>query len=171
MRLLTAVPLAGLAPLNLTRFGPEFLQVRNGLDADKLFRVDDNVFWAGKEQRADIRQRIRKTFQTNSTGNNTFDMTLMVGMPQMSEKDGQTTMRFDTTLRYRDETLDRMQYVLECQLVMVARDSDAEQSPSAWRIEAIEVISGRVPSERSNEGRPRAPEPPADPAMIPGLKG
>lgn len=120
------------------------------LASRQLIRLDEKTFWAGKNQRDDILKRIRKTFQPGVSGKSAFVLTFQQAMPLIRAEAGQTTVFFDVSLRYLEESSEQPQYTVEGRLVVSAEGSDADTSPSAWHVESLEVESGRTP------GRPRA---------------
>jgi hypothetical protein len=155
IRFLATAPVAGLASLGLYDAAcHDFLVGPKNLGSGKLIRIDDKTFWAGKQQRDEIKQRVQKTFQPDAAGRLPFNLTLQQVMPLVRESDGRTTAFFDVILRYLDERAEKTQYIVEGKLVVTAKGSDADRSLSAWRVEAIDVESGRTPpTERQRSSR------------------
>lgn len=120
------------------------LTSREELASGKLIRIDEKRFWAGKQQKEDIRRRVLNTFQPGSPS---FMLSLMQAMPLVREEEGQTTVSFDISLRYLDPQAAREQYIVQGQLVVTAKEPDAASSASAWRVEALAIESGRTPPE------------------------
>lgn len=141
------------------------------------------TFWASKNQRDEISERIRKTFQPSDGGKtSSASLTLQSSIPLLRESNGRTTAWFDVSLRYIPEGSPMPQFVVEGQLVLSADSSEAAKSPSAWRVDALEIESARTssewrrmqqrfaPQQTSGEagadqggGRPQLPPPPAPP--------
>jgi hypothetical protein len=118
-----------------------------------LIRIDAKQFWTGKAQRDDILRHIRDTFRG---GKRTFTLRLQQAeMPVIHMSDGRVTARIDSQLTYLDAKGEKPKYVVEGQLVVSAAEDEAQRTPSAWRVEAIEPESGRTPPERpSGPGAP-----------------
>lgn len=146
MGLLAAAPLTGLAPLGLYEVADgDFLAGRQKLASGQLIRIEEQTFWAGKKQREAIRQRVRKTFQPSAAEKPAFQMTLQQAVPLVREREERATALFDVILRYFAENGEELQYVVEGQLVVTSEGPDADRSLSAWRIEAVDILSGRTP--------------------------
>ncbi len=121
----------------------------------KLIRIDDAQFWAGKKQRDDVKERVRKTFQLGASGHSTFNIHLQQQpIPIASESDGRTTAIFDVNLFYLDEAAGTMQYQVDARIVVSADSKDAADSTSAWRVEAIDIDAGRSPPMPTMQTRP-----------------
>ncbi|HTU17957.1 MAG TPA: stage II sporulation protein M [Gemmataceae bacterium] len=134
------------------RAGLSKQELRKGLEklvSGELIRIDDERFWAGKQQKDNIKRRIRKSFQP---GRPTVQLNLAKVMPLVRESEDGTTVLFDVNLLYLDETTGKPQYTVEGKLLVTAQEPDAASSVSAWRVEAVDVESGRTPPESS---RPR----------------
>ena len=136
--------------------GAELLEGSKVLESGKLIRLDEKGFWTGKHQRAEIIQRVRKTFQPGTAGSPpTFIMGLGKVMPLVRESEDQTTMFVDMNLRYLEEGTGKTQYIVQGQLVVTSREADAASSMTAWRIEALDVESGRTPPAEPSRSPPR----------------
>jgi hypothetical protein len=116
----------------------------------KLVRLDDQKFWAGKQQRDAMIRRIRNTFQIGAKGPMPpFTLMFQQGaVPLLRENDGRTTVWIDVMLRYIEEGGVMPLYTVNGQLVVSAKSNAAADSPSAWRVDALEVESGRTAPER-----------------------
>lgn len=138
------------------------------------------TFWASPNQRNDILERIRKTFQPRGGGKeSSFSMNLQPNIiPVVRESDGRTTAWIDVALRYLEEGGTMPQYIVEGFLVLSADNSEAAKSSSAWRVDALEIASGRTssefrrmqsmaargaPAEAGSENRRKMKVPPAPP--------
>jgi hypothetical protein len=129
----------------------------------KLIRIDDKTFWAGSKQREDIKKRVRNTFQLGASGHPTFSMSAQPqAMPFVQESEGQVKASFDVNLFYLDENAGVMQYSAEGRIVTSADSKDAADSGSTWRIEALDIDSGRIPVQPRPMQRasPNLPPPP-----------
>jgi hypothetical protein len=107
------------------------------------------TFWASPTQRKDILERIHKSFQLSDGGKNS-SLSMMLqpnAIPLLRESDGRTMAWIDMSLRYMEEGGTMPQYVVEGHLVLSADSSEAAKSPSAWRVDAIEIESGRTSPE------------------------
>lgn len=155
---LVAAPMAGLSALGLFDANSrEFLAGEKTLELAKLLRLDESTFWAGKQQRAEIIQRIRDTFKPGIFGRSAFNLSLQQAMPVVHESAGKIKVSFDIGLIYFDESAGKPQYNVQGQLLVAAEGGEATRSPSAWYVEAIEIDSGRTPPEppgRGGRGRP-----------------
>jgi hypothetical protein len=160
-RLSAAAPMAGAAVLGLyDSASRDALSGRYGGELDKLIRLDKKTFWAGKEQRALIVQRIQHSFRLGADGSPSVNPRLQESMPWIREKDGQTTVALDLGVNYLDESGMKPQYIVEGRLLVTAKDSDADRLPSAWRIAAVEMVSGRTPAPMMpGGGRPPGGQP------------
>jgi hypothetical protein len=118
------------------------------------------TFWTSPNQRKDILERIHKTFQVSDGGKKTsFSINLQSnGIPVLRESDGRTTALMDMSLRYGDESGTMTQYIVDGRLVLSADSSEAAKRPSAWRVDAIEIESGRTSSEWRRMQRMASPE-------------
>jgi hypothetical protein len=145
-RLRTTAPLAGPAALGLySDAGRDFLASREKLADTKLFHIDDERFWASKQQRDDIVKCIENTFHLGSAGAPTFSLRLQdAELPMLREVDGRWIARFDAHLTYVEQKTMRPTYVVDGQLVVSAPAAEAGNSPAAWRVDAIEPESGRT---------------------------
>jgi hypothetical protein len=122
------------------------------------------TFWASDRLRKEISETIRKTFQPRAGGSNRFNLSFPpTGVPFLRESNGRTTARLDMILRYHEEGNEMPLYLVNGQLVLSADSSEAANSPSAWRIDAIEIESGRTAPARQRMQR-NFPAPPADEA-------
>jgi hypothetical protein len=113
-----------------------------------LIRIDNKKFWTGKAQRDDILRHLRNTFGGSKR---TFTLRLQQAeMPLIHASDGRVTARIDAQLTYLDLDAkgEKPKYVVEGQLVVSAAEDEAQRTPSAWWVEAIEPESGRTPPER-----------------------
>ena len=126
----------------------------------KLIRGYD-TFWASKVLRGEISQCIRKTF----AGGRKVNMHLQPkGLPIVRESDGRTTAWVETMLRYNEEGGVMPMYLVEARLVVSADSNAAMDSASAWRVDALQLDSGRLAPERRRMQK-MAPPP------IPGESG
>ncbi len=113
----------------------------------KLIRGFDK-FWAGREQRNDIIRRIRNSFQPGTSKRPAFNLTLQTGgIPLLRESEGRSTVWIDVNMRYIEEGGVVPQYVVEGKLIVSADNKEAANSASAWRVDALEVDSGRTAPE------------------------
>ncbi len=121
----------------------------------KLIRLDDKTFWAGKQQRADIIRRIRATFEPSDKRTKTsFSLMILPGaLPLLRESNDRTTVWIDVTLRYSEEGGFLPLYVVNGRLAVSAQSSAAAKDVSAWRVDALEVESGRTAPERQRMQR------------------
>lgn len=119
---------------------------KKNLASGKLFRIDENRFWAGKQQKDEIKQRIRNTFQRGSPP---FMLSLAQVMPLVREQDDRMTALFDVNLRYGEASAVKTQFIVQGQLVVTTQEPDAANRSSAWQIEALDIDSGRTPPEPS----------------------
>ena len=117
---------------------------RKNLESSKVLRIDEKRFWAGKKQRADIIQRVQNSFQP---GTPTFMLSRVQVMPLVRESEGRITAFFDVSLRYPDENTGKPQYVVQGQLIVTTQEPDTASTLSSWRVEAIDIESGRTPPE------------------------
>lgn len=138
------------------------------------------TFWASPQQRDDISQCIRKTFQPGGESQRPpLELRLQSeGIPFLRENDGRTTARFDVTLRYFKEGTGVAQYVVAGRLVLSADSTVAADSSSAWQVDALEIESGRTAPEwrrfqqqqksldASNPQAPDVENDPSQPQMI-----
>jgi hypothetical protein len=129
----------------------------------RLIRLDDKTFWAGKNQRADIIKLVRNTFSPSNAGKKlSFNMNVQpVALTLVRDNDGRTTAWVDVTLRYFEGNIMMPQYVVQGQLVVSADKAAAAESSSAWRVDALEIESGRT----LQNIMPRSPEPPSAPPV------
>lgn len=138
---------------------PEALTPVQREELSKLIRLDEKTFWAAEKHRADIIKRVNNTFQPSVLGKPNVSLSLpqIAGaLPRLREGDGRTTVLLDLTLRYLDENGMQPQYMVNGQLVVSAESSAAAGSTSAWRVDALNIESGRTPP--SMEQR-RPPDP------------
>ncbi|HEY7424358.1 MAG TPA: hypothetical protein VH682_09040 [Gemmataceae bacterium] len=144
-----------LAPAEREQARKEQLDGRKKLAERKLIRIDDKNFWTGKAQRDDILRHVRSTFDDNRG----FTLQLQrAEMPLVRASDGRVTASFDGQLSYQEENSPKPKYVVEAQLVVSAAEDEAKRAPSAWRVDGIELESGRTPPERpSGRGGPGGP--------------
>lgn len=164
-RLLATAPLTSLSLGLCDAACRDFLAGEQQLASGQIIHLDDKTFWAGKQKRADIIQRIRKTFEPAGAGGNaTFNLSVQPGMPRMRVTEERTTVMFDANVRYLDEKNWSTQYVVEGQLVVSAKAGDSD-TPSAWWIESLDLESGRTPPAAPERPRPPAPPGPARPGM------
>lgn len=136
-----------LKPSERERFRREkkAAQLQPSVELGKLIRIDDTMFWAGKQQREDIKQRVRDTFQLGASGHPTFSMNLQQSAPFVRESDSGTKASFDVSLFYLNEIAGSMQYVVEGRLVVSRDRGDAADAKSSWRVEALDIDTGRSP--------------------------
>lgn len=130
---------------------PDALKPSERAQLSELIRIDDKTFWAGKNQREDIKKRVRNTFQPSAAGKPTFSLVLLQpssALPMLREGGGRTTALLDVTLNYFDQEGTKTVYIVNGRLVVSAPSSDAADSSSAWKIEALDIESGRTPPER-----------------------
>lgn len=115
----------------------------------KLIRGYDTFWAANKKLHDDIAQRIRNTFQPSHGGKRpSFKLVLQsTGIPLLRESDGRTTAWIDVALRYFEEGLGIPRYVVNARLVLSTDSSAAADSPPVWRVDAIEIESGRTAPE------------------------
>lgn len=142
---------------------PDTLKPDERKRLSELIRLDDKTFWAGKKQREDIKNRVRNTFQPAGAGKATFNLVLQppaTALPMLREGDGQTTALFDVTLSYFDDSGFKTLYLVNGRLIVSAPSGSAADSSSAWKVEALEIESGRTPPERRRPADPRAGGPP-----------
>jgi hypothetical protein len=153
-RLLALAPLAGSTVFGLCDAAcRDLLAGQQTLDAAKLIHID-KTFWTVKQQSAAIRQRIEQTFQASSAERPTVSLRLPQAMPRVSEHDGRITVAFDLGVNYMDESGTTTQYVVEGRLLVSAEGGDADQVPSAWRIDSLEMETGRTPPAMPRPGQP-----------------
>jgi hypothetical protein len=138
-----------------------------------------DTFWASKLMRDDITRYIRKMFAGGRRFSINFEPN---AMPFMRESDGRTTAAFDLMIRFTEEGGSMPMYVCEGRLLVSADKSAAMHSSSAWRVDALEIDSGRTAPEKrrmqksmaiptpeeAGLGRGRAPAPPPPPERLPG---
>jgi hypothetical protein len=113
------------------------------------------TFWASPSQRKDVLERIGKSFQlSDGEKKSSFSMTLQPNaIPLLRESDVRTTAWFDVSLRYSEEGAMMAQYIVDGRLVLSADSSEAAKSPSAWRVDALDIESGRTSAEWSRMQR------------------
>jgi hypothetical protein len=128
------------------RFVDKLEEAKKNLASGKLFRIDENRFWAGKLQKDEIKKRIRNTFQPGSPP---FMLSLSQVMPLVREQDDRITALFDVYLRYSEASAGKPQFIVQGQLVVTTQEPDAANRSSAWQIEALDIDSGRTPPEPS----------------------
>jgi hypothetical protein len=135
-----------LEPSERERLGKEpKLKVDPLAELSKLIRIDEKTFWAGKREREEILNRVRKTFQLGADGNRTFSLSLQQqSVPFVRQIEGKRTAYFDVSLYYLDEASRGMAYMVDGRLMVSANDSDADRS-SSWRVEALDIDTGRNP--------------------------
>ncbi len=155
LRVLPAVSLAGLAPLGLwDQSCLELLDGSRKLAEGKLIRIDDKTFWTSKLERKAILANLQQTFHPRSDGKARFTLQLQkTQMPPSRTAGDELTFLLDAVLTYLDETGSRPKYLVQAQVAVTAEQNEADRSPSAWRIEAIEISSGRTPPEPPQKGR------------------
>jgi hypothetical protein len=128
------------------RKNPKQVQVEPRSALAKLIRLDDKLFWAGKNQREVIKQRVHDTFQLGASGHSTFSLSVQQqAVPLLHESDGRTIAVFDIFLFYLDENAGTMQYMTEGRLVVSAANKDAMEGASFWRVDALDIDTGRSP--------------------------
>jgi hypothetical protein len=113
------------------------------------------TFWASPTQRQDILDRIRKSFQLgDGEKKSSISMALQPNaIPLLRESDGRTTAWTDVSLRYSEEGGTMPQYIVDGRLVLSADSREAAKSPSAWRVDALDIDSGRTSAEWSRMQR------------------
>jgi hypothetical protein len=154
---LMASPMAGLSSLGLVDANCRaFLASEKTLESSKLIRLDDKTFWAGKQQRAEIIQRVLDTFKVGPQGRSPFNLQLQSALPLIREREGKTEVVFDAGLMYLDSSA-KPQYTVQGQLIVAAEGSDAKHAPSAWYVESINAESGRTPPEPPARGKRPGP--------------
>jgi hypothetical protein len=138
---------------------PSALKPSERKQLSELIRLDDKTFWAGQKQREDIKNHVRNTFQPAPAGRPSFNLTLQPpssALPLLSESGGQTIAKFDVTLNYFDDSGSKILYIVNGRLVVSAPSSAAADSASAWKVEGIDIESGRTPPERRRPPDPRS---------------
>ncbi|HEY7327070.1 MAG TPA: hypothetical protein VH592_05505 [Gemmataceae bacterium] len=133
----------------------------------KLIRGLD-TFWASKLMRDEITQYVRKMFSAGKKFSINFQPN---DIPFMRETDGRTTGAFDLMIRFTEESSPMPLYICEGRLLVSADSNAARDSSSAWRVDALEIDSGRTAPERRRmqknmpipPGPERAPGPPQQP--------
>lgn len=118
------------------------------------------TFWATKSQRDEMSERIRKTFQpSDGRSKPSVSMNLQSGgIPILRENNGRTTAWIDVTLRYLEEGATMPHYLVDGRLVLTADSSEADKSPSAWRVDALELETGRTSAEWRRMEQHAAPQ-------------
>jgi hypothetical protein len=150
-RLAGTAPVAGLAPL-----GAADKAVRDLLDThqarlaqSKLIRLDEKTFWASPKHRDAILEAVRQPFPPAGGGGAPFILHLVQAQaPLVHIEGGQITLRLDAELTYtaRGEG-GPSSYIVEGYMVVSADEAEADNSPRVWRVEGIELLSGRTPPE------------------------
>lgn len=137
---------------------PEALKPAECERLNKLIQIDEKKFW-GKNRRAEIIKRARNTFQLGSSGKPMFSISLqppIVTLPLLHESEGRTTVLLDAALRYFDDSGVNLVYLAGGRLVVSAENDSAAGSQSAWRVDALEIDSGRTPPDRRRSGEPNS---------------
>lgn len=109
-----------------------------------------DTFWSSNNKlHVKIAERIRNTFQESGGGKSPpINLKLLsIGVPLMRESDGRTTAWVDVSISYYDESGSMPQYSVDARLAISAGNSEAAKSPRAWRLDAIEIESGRTSPE------------------------
>ena len=160
----TVAPVAGLALLSVyTSASQDFQNGRKKLPDGKLIQLDEKTFWTSKRERPAILQRIRHTFQPAPDGRAEFGLRLQqTQMPLSRSADGEVTILFDADLVYMEEGGGRSKYIIDGRVAVVADEKDGDRSPSVWRVQGIEISSGRTPPTMP-EGTPPGRPPGMDP--------
>ncbi len=145
-----------LKPSERSRVRGEPRAAGQNLASRQLIHRSDK-FWAGKKQRDDIVKCIDQTFQPGIAGNPSVYLTLQEAMPLLRVHDGQTTVFVDVSLRYQDESSGQPLYIMEGRLAVSTQASDADTSLSVWRIESLDIESGRTPPASPPRARQAGP--------------
>jgi hypothetical protein len=146
LRFLAVSPMSGVATLGLLDDAcRDVLATGRELESRKLILLDPKTFWTGKQQRAEILQRVETTFKSAIGGSPGVSLNLLKAVPMLREIDGRTTVFFDAALNYYEDNSSKLQYTVQGQIAVTAPSSDADRSD--WRIESINVESGRTPPE------------------------
>lgn len=168
-RLQAVTPLAGPIPLG----GDDqayraFLDGRKALAEGSLIRIDEKTFWTSRREREPILKLLRHTFQTEGEGKPRFFLRMsQAQLPLSRRRNGELTILFDMTLNYQDESNSKPLYVVDG-VIAVTADEHQTETPGAWRIEAIEVQTGRT---APNPQRAVSPPPPEGGPEGPGPQG
>ncbi|MHB1425783.1 MAG: hypothetical protein ACYC3I_21670 [Gemmataceae bacterium] len=127
-------------------------QLRRHLESGQLIHPS-KTFWAGKHQRDAIEKRVSKTFQLDPSGKPAFNLILQqqIPLPLLRESAGRSTILFDVIMNYLDTNTGQPQYTMDGQLVVSAESSEAGLTPSAWRVESVELDSGRTAATSRQE--------------------
>jgi hypothetical protein len=158
MPFLMVSPMAGLSSLGLIDANCRaFLASEKTLESGKLIHLDEKTFWAGKQQRAEIIQRVQDTFKVGPRGHSPFSLQLQSALPLIREREGKTEVVFDAGLIYLDESSAKPQYMVQGQLVVAAEGSEPKRSSSAWYVESVNAESGRTPPEPPARGKRPGP--------------
>ena len=165
-RLQATAPLAGPLPLGQDdRAYRAFLDGREALAKGSLLRIDEKKFWTSKRERETIVNLLRHTFQPEGEGKPRFFLRLaQAQLPLSRRHNGELTILFDMSLNYQDEANARPTYVVDGLLAVTAEEHQTEM-PGAWRIEAIEVQTGRTAPMPSRQQQAPPPLP------VPGAGG
>jgi hypothetical protein len=154
VRLLSTAPVAGLGPLGLCDADcRDFLAGWPKLARGKLIRIDDKTFWTSKRERAAILQQVERSFSPHE-GQAPLRLQLQnTQMPLSRTVDGERVYLFDASLLYMDETGNRPKYIVNGEVAVAAPENRLDGPPTIWRIQGIDVSSGRTPpAERPRPG-------------------
>jgi hypothetical protein len=146
LRLLNAAPVAGLAPLGL--YDTACRDFQNGLPKlaqGTLIRIDNKKFWTSKRERETILRQIEQTFQPHPDGLPTFRLQVQgTQMPLSRTVDGERVFLLDANLLYLDGPGGRPKYLVNGEVAVAIDESKLDGPPSSWRIQSIEISSGRT---------------------------
>lgn len=141
---------------NAQKFASEWVYKINDVDKlqpgeresySKLIRGYE-TFWASKLIRDEISESIRKMFQPRA-GEKRFNLFIQPGtIPFLRESNGRTTGAIDVMIRYYEEGNQIPQFLVDGRLMLSADSNVAADAPSAWRVDALEIESGRTSPER-----------------------
>jgi hypothetical protein len=117
-----------------------------------LVHADPAVFWASPKEKDKIISVVRGIF--GSKGKTPEDLNLQPAVPIYHRDADQVTLRFDLTLLLPPE------YGVQSQVVVTADARNGDPTPADWRVESLELISGKTLT-------PGAVGPGGKPAMMP----
>ncbi len=71
--------------------------------------------------------------------------------------EGEEVFLLDANLMYLDDVGGRPKYVVIGQIAVAADERELDGPPSVWRIQGIEINSGRTPPAQEKPGAPGRP--------------
>jgi hypothetical protein len=167
-RLSMALAITGPAPLGLRdQAGEEYLKGRLAFQDGKVIRADDKTFWASPVLRADIIKDVKRVFQPHNPDKQPALFSLQAPkMPVYHQAGGQITFLFDASIGLLDPEKNIPRYSVEAQVAVSADESEARKAISgglpAWRIQAVDLVSGRS-APTTAPGTAMSPPPPGSP--------